>query len=733
MEGDERTLFENNFVAETWTAVLASVRAGVGSEGYRGERPGFSRADLDSHANMVCLGSHCTVIRRTGKFVRVNAFASAVGSLNDVPLVDAAVVYEDNNGERYLLVFYNALFIPSMKHHLIPPFILREAGLRVNEVPKIQSPDPGEETHSIYSPEWGLRIHLGLHGIFSYFSCRGMTRDEMRNWSDFKVIHATPKGTWNPYDSVFAEEEAGFINAEGGFNDEKLPEERKYHLIDEGEHVLSGLSDVQALYADPISAQQYQEEISRRFAAVSVMLMDEDDSDDREVAALHRRIEGLEYDPIQRGIANVDSTLVEEELADALDELQLATAFGVAAGSISAFDMDDDDLFVDGVGAIIGEATATFSAIASGKPKGVSAEQLSKLWRISHSDAERTIKETTQLGRYSADLRESNAPMILWDYCLERRVQIMNLTARDTHKLRGLNPYTVTMGDQGDISNLCNFGWFEWCYYKEDRTPRFKYPHALDKLGRCLGPSKNEGNEMAQWVLTQTGSIVPRRTLRRLTPHELSVTNETERAKRQTFMEDIRRRLGDAATLPPLGEVVLPTIPEESNEALYNMWLGDGADHSGWVEEGDADFEELLRDAKGGWIPEADIVDAAGKPVSPTSLGDMMIGIEVLLPQGEERAALCKVLRRSVDKDGKTTGIYDKDPSLNTMIYDVEFPDGAVKQYGANIIAQNVLEQVEDDGHYTVKLKQILDHRREGNAVSKEQKYVTMRNGQQKL
>ena len=868
MEGDERTLFENNLVAETWTAVLASVRAGVGSEGYRGERPGFSRADLDSHANMVCLGSHCTVIRRTGKFVRVNAFASAVGSLNDVPLVDAAVVYEDNNGERYLLVFYNALFIPSMKHHLIPPFILREAGLRVNEVPKIQSPDPGEETHSIYSPEWGLRIHLGLHGIFSYFSCRGMTRDEMRNWSDFKVIHATPKGTWNPYDSVFAEEEAGFINAEGGFNDEKLPEERKYHLIDEGEHVLSGLSDVQALYADPISAQQYQEEISRRFAAVSVMLMDEDDSDDREVAALHRRIEGLEYDPIQRGIANVDSTLVEEELADALDELQLATAFGVAAGSISAFDMDDDDLFVDGVGAIIGEATATFSAIASGKPKGVSAEQLSKLWRISHSDAERTIKETTQLGRYSgdtsisrefptndralryrrlvdsvfftdtmfvtgkakstrgytcaqvfvsdkgfvwihlmkgikasdfmeglkgfckevgvpttmvcdphkaqtadevrrflyevgttlrvlergtqwanlaerfigllkngtrADLRESNAPMILWDYCLERRVQIMNLTARDTHKLRGLNPYTVTMGDQGDISNLCNFGWFEWCYYKEDRTPRFKYPHALDKLGRCLGPSKNEGNEMAQWVLTQTGSIVPRRTLRRLTPHELSVTNETERAKRQTFMEDIRRRLGDAATLPPLGEVVLPTIPEESNEALYNMWLGDGADHSGWVEEGDADFEELLRDAKGGWIPEADIVDAAGKPVSPTSLGDMMIGIEVLLPQGEERAALCKVLRRSVDKDGKTTGIYDKDPSLNTMIYDVEFPDGAVKQYGANIIAQNVLEQVEDDGHYTVKLKQILDHRREGNAVSKEQKYVTMRNGQQKL
>jgi len=65
--------------------------------------------------------------------VRVNAFASAVGSLKQVPLVDAAIVYEDNNSQQYLLVFYNALYIPSMENHLIPPFILREAGLRVDE------------------------------------------------------------------------------------------------------------------------------------------------------------------------------------------------------------------------------------------------------------------------------------------------------------------------------------------------------------------------------------------------------------------------------------------------------------------------------------------------------------------------------------------------------------------------------------------------------------------------
>ena len=76
----------------SWRAIIAAVDGSVGSEGHRVGRPGFSRAELDSHANMVCLGKHCTVIRRTGQNVRVNAVASAVGSLKQVPLVDAAIV-----------------------------------------------------------------------------------------------------------------------------------------------------------------------------------------------------------------------------------------------------------------------------------------------------------------------------------------------------------------------------------------------------------------------------------------------------------------------------------------------------------------------------------------------------------------------------------------------------------------------------------------------------------------
>ena len=46
-------------------------------------------------------------------------------------------------------------------------------------------------------------------------------------------------------------------------------------------------------------------------------------------------------------------------------------------------------------------------------------------------------------------------------------------------------------------------------------------------------------------------------------------------------------------------------------------------------------------------------------------------------------------------------GNHNKNPLLNTLVYDVEFPDGAVKKDSANIIAENVLAQCDPDGFYT--------------------------------
>ena len=65
------------------------------------------------------------------------------------------------------------------------------------------------------------------------------------------------------------------------------------------------------------------------------------------------------------------------------------------------------------------------------------------------------------------DMRASHSPMVLWDYAIERRAAIHNLVPRLLFQNNGLSPHAATFGSQGDISNLCNFGWYEWVYYRD--------------------------------------------------------------------------------------------------------------------------------------------------------------------------------------------------------------------------------------------------------------------------
>ena len=94
---------------------------------------------------------------------------------------------------------------------------------------------------------------------------------------------------------------------------------------------------------------------------------------------------------------------------------------------------------------------------------------------------------------------------------------------------------------------------------------------------------------------------------------------------------------------------------------------------------------------------------------------------------------MAKVLRRSVDEEGNLVGTFSDTPALNTLLYDVEFPDGAVKQYAANIIAQNILYQVDANGRHSHVLEGVIGHRKTGRAVEQDEAYITTRRGQRKL
>ena len=121
---------------------------------------------------------------------------------------------------------------------------------------------------------------------------------------------------------------------------------------------------------------------------------------------------------------------------------------------------------------------------------------------------------------------------------------IHNLVPLPLFQNNGLTPHAVTFGESGDISNICNFGYYEWVYYRDHGS----FLENKEKLGRILGPLRNEGNEMAQAVVTSKATVVPRRTMRKLTSSEL--TSESEKIKRSSIDKKIKAALEDSMTFP---------------------------------------------------------------------------------------------------------------------------------------------------------------------------------------
>ena len=93
--------------------------------------------------------------------------------------------------------------------------------------------------------------------------------------------------------------------------------------------------------------------------------------------------------------------------------------------------------------------------------------------------------------------------MVFWDYGTERRARVHNVNTRNLFQLHGSNPHTVLTKEEGDISNLYQYGWYDWCYYR-DYTNRF--PFGKEVLGRVLGLTRGEINEMAKWILNASSS-----------------------------------------------------------------------------------------------------------------------------------------------------------------------------------------------------------------------------------
>jgi hypothetical protein len=79
---------------------------------------------MHSHADTCCVGRNSTVLYLHNRTVNVSPSLDSLGTANSVPIVTAAIVYDDKiTAKTYILIVHQALYFwDKLEHNLLNPF-----------------------------------------------------------------------------------------------------------------------------------------------------------------------------------------------------------------------------------------------------------------------------------------------------------------------------------------------------------------------------------------------------------------------------------------------------------------------------------------------------------------------------------------------------------------------------------------------------------------------------------
>lgn len=192
---------------------------------------------------------------------------------------------------------------------------------------------------------------------------------------------------------------------------------------------------------------------------------------------------------------------------------------------------------------------------------------------------------------------------------------------------------------------------------------------------------------MCYWVLPQSGVPIARTTIQSIGVDEL----KTEAVIQQLAAYDnaITNKLGTSHE-----------EQEQKDLDMIHLYMEDEAD------DNDFETEPYEPDAR---IPDVDVFEA--------DQYDELLLAEPLLPR-DNVLHPARIIGRKRDQNGNPCGTYNPNPLLNTRVYLAEFEDGHVAEYSANIIAEAIYNQVDDNGFDEVLFKEIIGHKKHSNALT---------------
>ena len=299
-----------------------------------------------------------------------------------------------------------------------------------------------------------------------------------------------------------------------------------------------------------------------------------------------------------------------------------------------------------------------------------------------------------EIGEIKRDIKrftqKEKSPRRLWAFLGTYVVGKRARTASTIPSNEGRTSFERVMGYTPDIGTYYAFKWYEWVYCLDPTDGE-------TKLARWLGPAPEYGAGDCYWLLPISANPIVRSTVWSVPPDDFNT--DVRKAEMKKFDEVIASKIGDdfgdgsethvSDLLPDYGDL----FADDDPVIIYNP------------EEAIPDSDEYTPDSYDNWLTA-----------------------EVMLPIGDENVRGV-VKRRVKDENGLPVGTSHQNPILDTREYEVQLPDGSVECYTANMIADNIYAQVDDEGNSYTLLDEIIDHRSNNKAVKMEDAWVHTKSG----
>ena len=240
--------------------------------------------------------------------------------------------------------------------------------------------------------------------------------------------------------------------------------------------------------------------------------------------------------------------------------------------------------------------------------------------------------------------------------------------------MTGRSPWESVYGDTPDISEYLDFAFYDWVWFWEAGNKKAS-------IGRWLGVNHSCQEALSSHILKANGEVVTCTTVQALTKDDLAVPNYKFMMERHVAQSNKKLTIRDS------------TVKIDDRADTFRRLFHD--------DDTSLDIEFSVEH-----IEEADKYDV--------DTYNRLVGAQIELNRGGETVK-GRVKDRARDQFGRPVGTYDGNPLLDTAGYVVEYYDGSTEVLAANIIAEAIFSQVDEEGRDFLLLDEIVDHERDDN------------------